>query len=60
MNLQSSIRRDGTKVFYLHLPEEVEAPKPSLLSGLIGGIRKKFLRKRVEKSNRINKHRGKK
>ena len=57
MNLQSSIRRDGTKVFYLHVPEEVEAPKPSFLSELIGGIREKFLSLRVEKTNRTNKHR---
>lgn len=51
MNLSSTIRRDGVKVHYLHIPEEVEA-KPSKLSVLIHKISSKILPFRVGKVNR--------
>lgn len=56
MNLQSSIRRDGVKVHYLNIPEEVEAKAPSLLSVLINKISQKFLSLRVVKINRKKQH----
>lgn len=57
MNLLSTINRDGSKTWYLNIPEEVEAPKPSLLSELIKKVSQKFLSFRVRKTNKTNKHR---
>lgn len=59
MNLQSSILRDGTKVHYLHLPVEVEAPRPSLFSALMQHMSQKFLPVRVGNSNKTNQRRPK-
>ncbi len=55
MNLSSTIRRDGTKVFYLRVPEEVEAKEPVAISVMIKKIMRKFLSIHVEKSNKSNK-----
>lgn len=57
MNLSSTIRRDGTKVFYLNVSDEVEAKHPSFASVLISKIKEKFLHLRVWKINKTNQHR---
>lgn len=55
MNLHSTIRRDGTKVYYLPSLLNVEAHTPPMLPALILSIRKKILRMSVWKSNNTNK-----
>ena len=57
MNLSSTIRRDGTKVFYLNVSDDVEAKQPSFASVLIRKIKEKFLHLLVWKINKTNQHR---
>ena len=54
--LSSTIRRDGTKVHYLHIPEEVEA-KPSKLDQLTKSLKAKLMAFLVGKTNTVNQHR---
>lgn len=55
MNLQSSILRDGKKVYYLHIPYEEEV-KSNWLSVLTEKISRKNLLSRVWKSNKSKQH----
>lgn len=52
--LQSTIRRDGVKVYYLHVPEEVEAKRKTWIEEQAERVWKKILPLCVRKINRSN------